>query len=173
MTMRALADAIEYSPPPSSTRIFRRQGTASSASSVVTGSSASSRRWPSRPRRVDPVERLRRIGLRYADFRNRVHPSHFRFMFLTSHPVPDDDEVGKDDPERNAYAFKQTVKAGLRRGRVPARVHRRRRGSRRPAGQERAAWVCRAAEHQKRGMDRLAMRGRARTGHQSRTRSAS
>jgi hypothetical protein len=53
----------------------------------------------------------------YADFAID-HPRHFRFLFLTSHQqLHDDEELAKDDPERNAYAFlKQTVKEGLDAG---------------------------------------------------------
>ena len=110
VTMRALADAIEYSPPViyahfrDKDAIIRelcyRQLRQLAQAFASFGA-------------LDPVERLRRIGYVYADFAIE-HPSHFRFMFLTSHPLPDDDEVGKDDPERNAYAFlRQTVKDGL------------------------------------------------------------
>jgi AcrR family transcriptional regulator len=114
VTMRALADAIEYSPPVlyahfqdkeaiiqelcyrqlrSLARVFADFGT------------------------LEPVERLRRIGYVYADFAIE-HPSHFRFLFLTPHVISaDDEEIGKDDPQRNAYAFlKQTVKDGLAAG---------------------------------------------------------
>jgi len=107
VTMRALADAIEYSPPVIYAHFrdkeaiiqelcFRQLRELAKAFATFA--------------HLDPLERLRRIGYVYADFAVE-HPSHFRFMFLTSHPLtPDDDEVGKGDPQRNAYAFlKQTV----------------------------------------------------------------
>jgi AcrR family transcriptional regulator len=114
VTMRALADAIEYSPPVIYAH-FRdkdaiiqelcyRQLRELAKAFATFGE-------------LDPIERLRRIGYVYADFAIE-HPSHFRFMFLMSHPLPpDDDEVAKGDPQQNAYAFlRQTVVDGLDAG---------------------------------------------------------
>jgi AcrR family transcriptional regulator len=114
VTMRALADAIEYSPPVIYAHFrdkdaiieelcYRQLRTlAKLFASFAT---------------LDPVERLRRIGYVYADFAVE-HPSHFRFLFLTKQSyTTDDEELAKDDPQRNAYAFlKQTVKDGLAAG---------------------------------------------------------
>jgi AcrR family transcriptional regulator len=112
--MRALADAIEYSPPVIYAHFrdkeaiiqelcYRQLRELAKAFATFGG--------------LDPIERLRRIGYIYADFAIE-HPSHFRFMFLMPHPLPpDDDEVGKGDPQRNAYAFlRQTVEDGLDAG---------------------------------------------------------
>jgi AcrR family transcriptional regulator len=113
VTMRALADAIEYSPPVIYAHFrdkdaiirelcYRQLRQLAQAFSTFGA--------------LDPVERLRRIGYIYADFAVE-HPSHFRFMFLTPHPLPDDDEVALNDPQQNAYAFlKQTVRDGLAAG---------------------------------------------------------
>jgi AcrR family transcriptional regulator len=113
VTMRALADAIEYTPPVIYAH-FRdkdaiiRELCYRQLRELAKGFAASGA--------LDPVERLRRIGYSYVDFAVE-HPSHFRFMFLTFHPLPDDEEVAKDDPEQNAYAFlRQTVKEGLAAG---------------------------------------------------------
>jgi AcrR family transcriptional regulator len=113
VTMRALADAIEYSPPviyahfrdkeAIITELCHRQLRSLARAFATFGA-------------LDPVERLRHIGYVYADFAVD-HPSHFRFMFLTPQLVTDNEDVGKDDPERNAYAYlKQTVKDGLAAG---------------------------------------------------------
>jgi AcrR family transcriptional regulator len=113
VTMRALAEAIEYTPPviyahfEDKDAIIRelchRQLRELAKKFAAFGA-------------LGPVERLRRIGYVYADFAVE-HPSHFRFMFLTVHPLPDDDELAKNDPERNAYAFlRQTVMDGLAAG---------------------------------------------------------
>lgn len=110
VTMRALADAIEYSPPViyahfSDKDAIIRELCYRQLRELARGFAAFGA--------LDPIERLRRIGYSYADFAVE-HPSHFRFMFLTVHPMPDDDQVGKDDPEQNAYAFlRQTVRDGL------------------------------------------------------------
>src|SRR5215471_2149033 len=111
VTMRALADAIEYSPPVLYAHFRDKDSIIQelcyrqlrSLAQVFANFAA-----------LDPVERLRHIGYVYADFAID-HPSHFRFLFLTRHPfVGTEEEVGKDDPQRNAYAFlKETVKEGL------------------------------------------------------------
>jgi AcrR family transcriptional regulator len=114
LTMRALADAIEYSPPVLYAHFrdkdaiiqelcFRQLRSLAKAFANFGA--------------LDPVERLRRIGYVYADFAVD-NPSHFRFLFLTAHPAPtDEEEIAKEDPQRNAYAFlKQTVKDGLAAG---------------------------------------------------------
>jgi len=111
VTMRALADAVEYSPPVLYAHFRDKDAIIQElchrqlrSLAKVFGTFGA----------LDPVERLRRIGYVYADFAVD-HPSHFRFLFLTPHVLADDDdEIAKDDPERNAYAFlKQTVKDGL------------------------------------------------------------
>ena len=114
LTMRALADAIEYSPPVIYAHFsdkdaiiqelcYRQLRTLAQAFANFG--------------MLDPIERLRHIGYVYADFAVD-HPSHFRFLFLTQHAnATDEEELAKDDPERNAYAFlRQTVKDGLAAG---------------------------------------------------------
>src|SRR5437868_10978696 len=94
VTMRALADAIEYSPPVIYAHFRDKDAIIQElchrqlrllAKKFATFAD------------LDPLERLRRIGYVYADFAIE-HPSHFRFMFLTEHSLPDDDELAKNDP---------------------------------------------------------------------------
>jgi len=114
VTMRALADAIEYTPPVIYAHFrdkdaiieelcYRQLRTLAQAFANF--------------RSLDPVERLRQIGYVYVDFAVK-HPSHFRFLFLTVHSYKmDDDELAKDDPQENAYAFlKHTAEDGLAAG---------------------------------------------------------
>lgn len=110
VTMRALADAIEYSPPVIYAHFHDKEAIIRELcyrqlrdlAKVFAGFA-----------HLDPVERLRRVGYVYVDFAVE-HPSHFRFMFLTEHPLPYDDELARGDPQQNAYAFlKQTVDDGL------------------------------------------------------------
>jgi AcrR family transcriptional regulator len=113
VTMRALADAIEYSPPVIYAH-FRdkdaiieelcyRQLRAFAKAFATFGA-------------LEPVERLRQIGYVYTDFATE-HPSHFRFLFLTQHSYAKTDDEAKDDPEQNAYAFlRQTAQDGLAAG---------------------------------------------------------
>ena len=110
VTMRALADAIEYSPPVIYAHFRDKDAIIRElCNRQIRGLAQAFSTFGA----LDPVERLRRIGYAYTDFAVQ-HPSHFRFLFLTEHALPD--ELG-DDPEQNAYAFlKQTVKDGLAAG---------------------------------------------------------
>jgi len=118
VTMRALADAIEYSPPVIYAHFRdkdaiirelcnRQLRSLAKSFSVLSGV-------------ADPVERLRGIGRLYVDFALE-NPSHFRFMFLTAHPVPPDAESDqmKGNPQEDAYAFlKNTVEEAIAMKRV-------------------------------------------------------
>ncbi|HEV8445595.1 MAG TPA: TetR/AcrR family transcriptional regulator [Gemmatimonadaceae bacterium] len=114
VTMRALAEAIEYSPPVIYAHFRDKEAIIQELCYRQLRSLA---QQFANFGALDPVERLRRIGYVYSDFAVD-HPSHFRFLFLTPHAfIADGEEVAKDDPERNAYAFlKQTVKDGLAAG---------------------------------------------------------
>lgn len=67
----------------------------------------------------DPIERLRQIGAIYIDFGTR-YPNHYKFMFMTTHPGHDLDEVDREvmgNPEKDAYALlkwavQQAIDAG-------------------------------------------------------------
>jgi len=55
----------------------------------------------------DPIERLKQIGAIYSEFGAR-YPNHYKFMFMTSHPAHEPDEVDREmmgNPEKDAYAF--------------------------------------------------------------------
>jgi len=118
VTMRALADAIEYTAPVIYAHFRdkdaiirelcnRQLRTLAKTFGPIAGV-------------PDPVERLRGIGRAYVDFALE-HPSHFRFMFLTAHPLPLDEEdiLQRGDPQEDAYAFlKQTVEAAIASGQL-------------------------------------------------------
>ena len=56
---------------------------------------------------TDPVGRLKQIGAIYIDFGTR-YPNHYKFMFMTPHPVHELDEADREmmgNPEMDAYAF--------------------------------------------------------------------
>ena len=114
VTMRALADAIEYSAPVIYAHF--RDKDAIIGELCIRQLRALAQKFANLGA-LDPVERLRRVGYVYADFAID-HPSHFRFLFLTPQTFSKDEEdIAKDDPERNAYAFlRQTVKDGLAAG---------------------------------------------------------
>ncbi|HVN17220.1 MAG TPA: TetR/AcrR family transcriptional regulator [Dongiaceae bacterium] len=68
---------------------------------------------------TDPIERLRQIGAIYIDFGTR-YPNHYKFMFMTTKPAHELDEVDREmmgNPEKDAYAFlkwavQQAIEAG-------------------------------------------------------------
>ncbi len=68
---------------------------------------------------TNPVERLKQIGAIYIDF-GINHPNHYKFMFMTTHPPHELDEVDREmvgNPEKDAYAFlkwavREATKAG-------------------------------------------------------------
>jgi AcrR family transcriptional regulator len=70
----------------------------------------------------DPVERLKQIGRTYIEFGVR-YPNHYKFMFMTAHPLQAPDEEDCEimgNPEVDAYAFlkwavQQAIDAGCLR----------------------------------------------------------
>jgi AcrR family transcriptional regulator len=57
----------------------------------------------------DPVERLRAAGRAYVEF-GLTYPSHYRLMFMTPKPLNEKtDKSGKGNPEEDAYALLKGV----------------------------------------------------------------
>lgn len=56
----------------------------------------------------DPVERLRVAGRSYVEF-GLTNPSHYRVMFMTPKPPHEQDTTGKGNPEEDAYAFLRAI----------------------------------------------------------------
>src|SRR5215218_6219126 len=117
VTMRAIADRIEYTP----TAIYHhfRDKQALLEELCARDYRALAHAFGKIGRIEDPLERLRRIGLAYVDFA-LAHPSHYRFMFMT--PKPESafakTEVGLGRPEEDAYAMlRDTVAEGIAAGR--------------------------------------------------------
>ena len=52
----------------------------------------------------DPIERLRAAGRSYVEF-GMTYPSHYRLMFMTPKPKHENDTSIKGNPEEDAYAF--------------------------------------------------------------------
>lgn len=70
-------------------------------------------------RAADPVERLRKLGMAYVEFAIE-NPHHYRFMFLSDHPLPDPDRfpIDRNNPDVDAYAFfRATVAEAIAAGR--------------------------------------------------------
>lgn len=68
---------------------------------------------------ADPLERLRRLGLAYADFAIE-HPNHYRLMFMTPRPPVEPTEAQmatRGNPEEDAYTLlRHTVAEAVERG---------------------------------------------------------
>ncbi len=105
VSMRKIAEAIEYTPPAIYThfrdkeeliRALCRQDFGALSDAILRVSKVQ-----------DPVQRIVKIGSAYIRFAVD-HPHHYKFMFMTPHPVdvePDPQDIAeKDDPERNGYA---------------------------------------------------------------------
>lgn len=64
----------------------------------------------------DPVERLRAAGKSYVEF-GLNHPSHYRLMFMTPKPPNDKADLSvKGQPEEDAYAFLKAIVGELQAG---------------------------------------------------------
>ena len=118
VTMRALADAIEYTPPVIYAHFRDKDAIIRELCNRQLRTLA--KHFSSIAGVADPVERLRGIGRAYVDFALE-NPSHFRFMFLTAHPLPtaEDENPHRGDPQEDAYAFlKSTVEAAIATGQL-------------------------------------------------------
>jgi AcrR family transcriptional regulator len=71
---------------------------------------------------ADPIERMKRAGVEYAEFGLR-HPHHYQLMFLTPHPPhdPADSAIEHGNPDQDGYAFlRWTVAEAMAAGRLRA-----------------------------------------------------
>jgi AcrR family transcriptional regulator len=119
VSMRRIADAIEYSPAAIYVHFKDKQ---SLIRELCTDDFAALAQEFLRLAHVtDPVERIRQAGHLYIRFAIR-HPNHYRLMFMTeSDPAHDAKPTDKDhgDPERDAYAFLHySVQEAIAAGRI-------------------------------------------------------
>lgn len=119
VTMRRIADRIEYSP----TAIYFhfRDKEALLAELCDTDFRAIAQQFVSIATIADPIERLRATGHAYVDF-GINNPNHYRVMFMTPKPpVSDETTLRKGNPEEDSYAFlHSTVAQALAEGRLRA-----------------------------------------------------
>jgi AcrR family transcriptional regulator len=114
VTMRAIADRIEYTP----TAIYHhfRDKRALIEELVLLDFHALAHAFHRIGKIDDPGERLRRIGLAYVDFALE-HPSHYQFMFLTPKPFDVEKLHDQSNPDEDAYAVVlKAVEAGIEAG---------------------------------------------------------
>ncbi len=114
VTMRRLAERIEYTPP------VIYQHFADKATLMreicVHDFRVMAQAFNELAGVADPVERLGKLGMRYVEFA-LTHPNHYRLMFMTPRPadgtVLNKDELlepgEKGNPELDGYAFLRTA----------------------------------------------------------------
>lgn len=106
VTMRKIAEAIEYSP--TAIYLHFKDKDALVRELCVADFDSLARAFQRIAREPDPLERLRKVGLAYADFALE-HPNHYRLMFMTPHPAQTKDDAAaalrRGNPEADAYAF--------------------------------------------------------------------
>ncbi len=118
VTLRMIAEAVEYTAPTILNHFGSKEGL------IFAICDEDFRALRARFERIakvaDPVERLRKIGLAYVEFAME-HPNHYRFMFMTPHPMPDDADLSYEpgNPDEDAYAFlRATVAEAIEAGRL-------------------------------------------------------
>ncbi|MEO8034156.1 MAG: TetR/AcrR family transcriptional regulator [Acidobacteriota bacterium] len=106
VTMRRIADRIEYSP----TAIYFhfRDKEALLKELCATDFLSLARDLAGLGKVKNPIERLRRAGHAQIRF-GATHPNHYRLMFMTPHPPMADDTLEKGNPEEDAYAFVRSI----------------------------------------------------------------
>ncbi|MFN8178031.1 MAG: TetR/AcrR family transcriptional regulator [bacterium] len=106
VTMRAIADAIEYTPTAIYHHFANKQALVTELCHQDFDSLA--RHFLQAASIADPVERIGAIGEAYLEFAIR-YPNQYRFMFMTVLPeVAHSEEFiaeHRDNPEKDAYAF--------------------------------------------------------------------
>jgi AcrR family transcriptional regulator len=106
VTMRAVADAIEYTPTAIYHHFENKQALVTEL--CHTDFESLARHFLKAATIEDPVERIHRIGEAYLEFA-AMYPNHYRFMFMTYIPDVQHSEeflaANRDNPEKDAYAF--------------------------------------------------------------------
>lgn len=114
VTLRAVADALGYTPPAIYAHFPDKQ---SLMRAIMADDFARlSRSFASLASVADPLERIERIGRAY--IRHAAdHPAAFELLMLTRHEHPADKGASQRDPSQNAYAFlRSTVAEAVEQG---------------------------------------------------------
>jgi AcrR family transcriptional regulator len=121
VTMRRIADKIEYSP----TAIYFHFRDKETLLHEICDADflALAQQFGAAARIADPIEKLKATGLAYFRF-GMSHPNHYRLMFMTPHPpLGDEHAITKGKPEEDAYAFlKSIVAQAIAEGRFRAEL---------------------------------------------------
>jgi len=107
VTMRRIADRIEYSP----TAIYFHFRDKETLLREICDADflTLAQQITAAAEIADPIERLKATGLAY--FRFGVdYPNHYQLMFMTPHPpLGDEHEIERGNPEQDAYAFLRAI----------------------------------------------------------------
>lgn len=103
VTMRAIAEAIEYSPAAIYVHFADKEQLVRRL--CEEDFEAFAKNFSSMDWSADPIERLRQLGRAYIRF-GIQHPKHYLLMFMTELPIQPDDQClqRKGDPTHDAYA---------------------------------------------------------------------
>ena len=119
VSMRRIADAIEYSPTAIYVHFADKDALMRELCRQDFGALAGA--FGELAAIADPVERVRRIGAVYVQFAVK-YPNHYRLMFMTSLPAKElapEDLARKGRPDQDAYAFlRAAVTEAIEQGRL-------------------------------------------------------
>lgn len=116
VTMRKIAEAIEYSPTAIYLYFKDKEQLINELCHADFRTLAGEFQKIAEVR--DPIERLKKTGAAYVEFGLR-YPNHYRLMFMTPHPPHTPEmQADKGNPEQDAYAFlkvivSQCIEAGM------------------------------------------------------------
>lgn len=115
-TMRAIADAVEYTPTAIYHHFANKEALLTELCDRDFGALATALH---RIGQIDdPVERIDGLGAAYVEFA-LANPMHYRFMFMTPRPGNLDSSIRVGDPTQDAYAFlRDTCAEAMIRGRI-------------------------------------------------------
>lgn len=117
VTMRKVADKIEYSPTAIYVHFADKEHLFQELCRCDFAHLAQVFQSEALP--ADPIERLKHIGRTYVEF-GRQYPNHYKLMSMTPHPRPELDESDcqrRGNPEVDAYAMlKHTVQQAIDAG---------------------------------------------------------
>jgi AcrR family transcriptional regulator len=108
VTMRRIADAIEYSP----TAIYQHFQDKDALVRALCADEFGQllKALPQKPP-ADPVDGIRQLGLAYARF-GLSHPNHYRFMFMTGHHQDEPSQEGQQAFALLRSAVQRAVASG-------------------------------------------------------------
>lgn len=107
VTMRKIAEAIEYSP--TAIYLYFKDKEQLLNELCHADFQTLAREFQKIAEVRDPIERLKKTGLSYIEFGLR-YPNHYRLMFMTPRPPHTPEmEADKGNPEKDAYAFLKVI----------------------------------------------------------------